>query len=1178
MKRESIYTFIGQLKFALLLSAAIAGVLVNMVLVRSSWIGMIAMGLYLLLMGFHLGRVFLSEEHEAFMQLMLGVFLSISFIVLAGMAVNMIYRQNLLSLAGMLIAPLLPLILRKIWCRIRRSSVEPVTRFKSTESSPVFSPLFVVPLVLIAYCFYLLIQVRSGWANGSVWTIVSPSFFYVYFLATLSLIIAIFLCETRSASKLSLILLFSVLSILVWAIVLYPGSSGDPLGHMGFANMIYSNGKWRPSYHPIFLFYWLLKEKALPVFTSSLARLTSLDVYWVHTFGAPILWALFVPLVTYGIGKIISGKERVSILAALISAFYGFISWGARTSANGFGFVFYFVSLYFALKHLKSGKYKIYLLLALITAVVSGVSHPLTGIMSFISILFAVSFKRWENTKLESPHEARFLLGASFLISVLLLPVILFVNGLIYVNFSPSIARTAYIERATAFSVQKLLDTDIWSWIFGVYVNLDLKGVLHSVVVPILGVIGMAYILKKGGENSRAPTLLMGAAFLIYIVDNRILQYTMVNTPFGASRVLIFQGFVVMPFAALTIRLCVDALGGSIAGNPGRAISALGGLWTKLSAKQVFALLLMGLSLSAFAVASIEASYGWIGGLQPTALEVEAVKYIDELSTERYIVITVPGTLAIGWGFMGTWNPDKWYVWEKGNYLLGSKPSVSTMYDNMRAMGAGVGYFIASSFRTPDYDQVVNEASRIFALVEVLSNEHGEIQIFEYRIAPLSTTPDVMAYWWNSPPAYFIQNDKMRVILNPATKTLEVVDFWGDIYEVLNLNATLLNGESLGELLSIEYYDPVSDVWDTWEAGQDAPQSSALAARFEFRINFLRGSLIVVVERGSPSVKLRWEDDVTSTLHFYLGDFSRIYIPGLVEGTIHNVNVKDYGLFYTVSRTDNVTLHPAYNYEIEASSLSFTQISSYSNLTIHKRYVTYDYFWFDLYVDNNAEMDQWTYVEVWLPDEVHMSTFPPFAYSTDGGGSWVEGVPYSREPIQTLNGTEVNWVISGASENNVTGVEPSRYVYSTEGIGGSPTLPEDYTNSGGGQNRIIFGFYLPAEDEVLVRLGTSIYYSEPGRITYVFTDSDNASYGLNNMKKEFVGVYNLGDSMYVGGLALSTMPESLAITENAGKVESLSVTIRGNTVVTLLSGKEVNTNADADEDGVPDYVATMGGP
>jgi hypothetical protein len=175
--------------------------------------------------------------------------------------------------------------------------------------------------------------------------------------------------------------------------------------------------------------------------------------------------------------------------------------------------------------------------------------------------------------------------------------------------------------------------------------------------------------------------------------------------------------------------------------------------------------------------------------------------------------------------------------------------------------------------------------------------------------------------------------------------------------------------------------------------------------------------------------------------------------------------------------------------------------------------------------------------------------------------------------METRDGAQVNWVLSGAKWANGT---PGKYVYSTSGIGGSPWLLDNFTSSGGGQNRMIFGIYLPAEDEVLVKIGASLYYVEPRRITYWFTDSLDENYGLHNLQSGLLALYNPGAIAYVGGFVFSKDPVWLAVTENAGGMEKVSVTISGDAVISLLSGKEVDTTTDDDGDGVPDYVEGWG--
>ncbi len=198
-----------------------------------------------------------------------------------------------------------------------------------------------------------------------------------------------------------------------------------------------------------------------------------------------------------------------------------------------------------------------------------------------------------------------------------------------------------------------------------------------------------------------------------------------------------------------------------------------------------------------------------------------------------------------------------------------------------------------------------------------------------------------------------------------------------------------------------------------------------------------------------------------------------------------------------------------------------------------------------------------------------MKTFPPLAYSTDGGTTWTEDLPYSRDPLRTIGGVDANWIISNAGSANSA---PEQYVYSTKGVGGFPPLPGNFTSSGGSQNRIILGVYLPAGDEILWRIGTSLYYVEPQKITYWFTDSSDENYGLRNLQKGLVASYNVGSSEYIGGLRFSTDPLWLAVKENAGAIEEITIAISAESTILLLSGREIDTLADQNGNGVPDSV------
>jgi len=275
-------------------------------------------------------------------------------------------------------------------------------------------------------------------------------------------------------------------------------------------------------------------------------------------------------------------------------------------------------------------------------------------------------------------------------------------------------------------------------------------------------------------------------------------------------------------FASVTIFAVIRFLEGGIRGqsnpafNPGRpAIRILG--------RRTLAGMLMGLSLSAFAVASVHRGY-YLAGLHYTELEVEAIKRIDEYTQGRYIVIS--NIIGLGWGFVGLWNPEKFYVYDPSfmgkGIDLSANPSVETMVYYMKMYQADTGYFMVT-FRNANFDDIVAKASRIFALFHILENENGKIYIFKYRIPPFPSGPNIMAFYWDTPTSYYVQNDLVRVVFNNASRCLDIMDASDYLYESIGLNETFADGNALGRVLSVEYYIPLNDTWIYWDPQKNIP-------------------------------------------------------------------------------------------------------------------------------------------------------------------------------------------------------------------------------------------------------------------------------------------------------------------------------------------------------------------
>jgi len=1129
-------------------------ILVNVRTLQSTIIGTTASIVYVIFVGYLLGKAFLTQE-EAFLKSIFGVFLLISLFVMVGTPIVVVHVLDLLGLGVTMSAPI---VITAIYMKLKkRNSRKHEISAEKTDNTPYFSPIYGVFIVLIAYTTYLLVRARSGWVYGTVWEVVPSSFFIAYFATAFVLLSIILYSKTRTSSKLLITVVFSIISLSVFAIVLYPDNYGDPILHMASARTIYNYGTIRggETLKP-FIVYWLLKEKALPLLTAILAKMSMIDVYWVHSFITPLLWGTFVPLTAYRVTKIVIGKERVSLLAAFLAAIFSdFIGWGSRSTGNSLGFAVFFVSLYFSLSYLMSdNNKKVMLLLATLATLASGLIHTLTGSMSLIFLFLAISLKRYKVAKLQSPRMAFINIVISIFVSILAIQALFAINNVVYIFFA-SEAGVAAGEHLVVFNFEKLLQTDMWELIFGEYVRYSFKDLVVLSAMLFFGLIGFAYALRKElhPKNGKVATLFMFLAFVTCLIDYTILQYAMDEPLFGPGRLWTFRDFIATPYAALAIISVIEFLEGGISRKIRRLIFRSRVI--NLPTRKILVGVLVSVSLSAFAVPSIDKAYNWLRTGHPTQLEVDAIKYIDENTPGRYVVLADHHTTVVGWGFIGG-TPEKAFV----SYYGSGPPTVAEVMESMRTYESGVGYFLAGPFTWgTDFKGVVTEASRIFGLFKTISDENGVIYIFQYRI-PFLPAEFQGAFYWDTPPSYIIQNELLRVTFNPEGKNFDIVDPWGKLYESLDLNETLVDGMPLGNSTSIEYYSASTDTWNELSQSEPIPLSQQL----KFRLSFERASLIGSIERGQRSVQLQWQGAHQSTLSLRVGDLERLYIPGLVEGRdSYNVSSRDYGLFYTMSRTSNVVLRPAYDRDISSSSITFNEIRNYCGFTMPRGYL-----WYDLYVENQANENQWSHVEMWTSDEIYGGGFGgPSDYSLDDGKTWNNlYVSYPPPlPIKTLGGVEVDWVVS---RPGIGGEKPVWWMGSV----GSYDFPMNFTESGGGQSRLLFGLYLPARDSALLRVGYSTYYTSPLRITYVFDDSHNVSYGLFNMRESLIKFYNYGSSEYVGGFASAIRPTAVSITEDSGQIKHLLISIPPNTDFSLSSSGRVDTSTDNNGDGIPDYI------
>jgi hypothetical protein len=1133
----------------------IAVIFVNANTLRSFFVGISALGFYLFLNGRMLGRTLFGEENGV-SRLVLGLILFVSLMGLMGIGVQLVFEPKMWYLCVMLVATITTFVINH-FLGINASNEK--SDEKSFFRRPYTIPVYFSYGVLVVLSFFLVLNARSGWIEGPIWKVISPMFLHIYFIATVALG-AIVLLPGKVTLRLLCIVLHSIFSLSLVIIVLYPGILYyDPWYTLAKSQestmVIYAQGMTGYFDEPISVraLNTLLKGRVCYVFIATFADILCIDRYWTTATLVPILWGLFTPLMAYKITEKIGGSKGTSILAAFLTIpnLY-FLAWGKSTTAASLGNLFFIPFVYFMLQFISSDEpfsvrylfssrgikayFPVFISFASLVTL-----HFLPMVLATSFVVLAFALKKYRLIKTRFP--GNLLLFSSFTFSTFILPFCYVGRGILI----PEIG-------TCAFSVENVLNTSIWTLVFGFSEEIPIQDAMFQDIFAWLGLIGFVYALQRKKVFNKTLCLFLFLAFGVCLIDYRILEYAIVGDKiFGPGRVNVFREIVALPFASVVMMSSAKALFGS----PLKVRSRL--RW-----RTILAGLFVCFSLSALTTATVYETYEYYTrGLLATSLEVEAIRFIDEHTNGRYVVLAPHPTTVIGHGLLGYPNPEKMY------YSIGlrgapSEPSVASMVDLMETTEADVGYFVAS-FRSKNLNKTVAEASKIFGLFKIVNNENGQIYIFDYKIPPLPTSADVMAFYWEAPSAYYVQNDLMRILINPTTKTLDTVDFWGDLYQTIDLEKALVDGNPVGDLVSVEYHDAQTGKWVDWDPETEIPP----AEQFKFRLGFEEDSLVGLLERGKPSVDLEWESGRAFSLNFEVGDFTRLYIPGLIGGKdSYDTNSREYGFLYTTTLTDNIVLQPALRANMSSASLTFSEIKKYCNFTLN------NYMWYDLYVQNNAYVDQWAFIEVWLPDTVYVGTFPPFSYSVDDGRTWVRprfdvetGGPV---PVRTLGGVDVNWIVT---KPRIPWEEPTPWWTYTKANGGYPELLGNYTDSGGAQNRIIFGVYLPARDRVLLRLGSAVYYVRPLTVGYVFRNSDNAYYGLHNMEQLSIKLYSLDQNAFVGGLEASQRPTSLVVVEDEdGKMHSLRITLPTNTRLSLFGEKDVDTTQDLDDDGVPDLV------
>jgi len=564
--------------------------------------------------------------------------------------------------------------------------------------------------------FYLLFLSRSEEVH-TVWEVMHPAFIPVFF-ATTVLLLAIIFSSEQAEHKLLLIIIHSILSHVFFVVIFPAGYFGAQQATLGKTRLVYDNVIFDgiplgPETILVQAFNWFRGINFQAALSVVLARMFGIDFFWGHLFFVPLMWGTFVPVTAFLVTRAFCEDKNVSVLSSLlVSLFPTSIIWGTYSVKNSLGFIFFFCSLYFILKYLFTSGPKASFLM-MISSFATVVSHPLTGIVIVSLVLLAIILKNYENEKAKNPLSAKISLLLSFLISTSLLPLAL-VSFRLVSTFN------------TNFSLDKLYELSptqiVGELILGQCIDFSLGGALICSLAPLVGFIGMIYLLRSGvnagpDKTRRVSTLFLFMGFLMVLVDYRILRLFMVNLPFReVDRLWVFRDFMATPFVAFVVSGIVASLQ-RITSKLGRIRAQF--LFSKLSsASRAILIFAIAILLSGWITASVHFAYPHQGPLQTTSYELEAVKYIETNANESYVVISDLWMMYAGGMIVGVHNPRAYYFSTsepEGVALFNEMKmnvSIDTMVEAMEYNNATSAYFIIEEPRLgeEEYNRIIQQA------------------------------------------------------------------------------------------------------------------------------------------------------------------------------------------------------------------------------------------------------------------------------------------------------------------------------------------------------------------------------------------------------------------------------------------------------------------------------------
>lgn len=692
-------------------------ILTNLYLLKSVWLGSIVGLFFLINYGRLAGRlIFPNAEH--FFQTIFGTlaFIGANSIIL--WISFYLYEINTLVFSYALILTCLTIELwlcrNKQWNNVTMEQQGNETKLNLWHNIKVFifdlksKSAIVIYFALATISFVQLFFARSSGAISSPWNLLPKSFFYLFALSTLILIVVLLKNKLFGFSLFLIVLhffLFSSIALIVYKI----GYGYDPFLHLAAVKEILLKGFILPKT----LYY--IGEYALIIF---LHYLTQLPVDFLNQAFLPFSFALFLPTsIYYGLTRGLDFEKNYALIASLAGLFLP-ISYFIATTPQGLTNMLVLIIIFLGLIN-KNELPRIFLFFLCFLAITI---HPLFGVPITLFVLFLTA------GELKSIVYRRTTQILTAVIGLIVFPALFLLNSLIN-GFKVSL----HYPDLNALLGFPLFNKKYFDFV---------PDLIHSIGlnIKVLFLIGVLFsiILILKNKTFKQFSVYLGAGLILFI--NYFLIKTIFNFEFATSqnqlqftaRIFELALYFLLPIFLVLIYYLIKH-------NFARNNNFLGKLF-------IVGALVSLLTVSLYSSYPIKDNYQDSQEYNVTGADIDTVHYLEKNSGADYVVLgnQILAAAAIReFGFKKYYGENFYYsipdgkkdnLYQYYEKMVFDAPKREYAEEAMKTAGVSQIYLVISDYWS-NSKNIVNSAKTSADFSQKIDN--GKNNIFMYKRATL---------------------------------------------------------------------------------------------------------------------------------------------------------------------------------------------------------------------------------------------------------------------------------------------------------------------------------------------------------------------------------------------------------------------------------------------------------